>query len=212
VGTKVISEYMGAGDLALAAQEFESEIRCNKKSQQHLEKSLGLSHRKPEIERYFKRVTVWLMQEMASRGFKRHRRGEWRKMSAKELAERRTPTTKVTDAMARRAMVKAYSQNPEEEVAKRLLNDIDLRIEELLFDGDSSIERVLAERIAMAEVHVNFLQNAMFATKSFVVTRHIDRELNSANNRLLQAVRSLASIRRLPNLTLVQIRSERDEI
>ena len=204
-GNKVRSEYIGGGSISSICAALDHDHQQERNFRRSAELDWQQSLRSQELANYYVEVTAWLDSQMAQLGFVRHKRGEWRKVTGTTIVNDLRAPLSLIEACTRLAALKRFGIEGESMKGKQILEELERRVESLLRDGNSPIEQILAERIAIAEAHVHYLQNAMFCTDSWNQRKVIDRELNSASNRLLQAVRSLASIRRLPPLTLIQV-------
>lgn len=210
-GKKVRSEYVACGELAVLSAEFREGVRAELAEELAVEReALVRKWSRPELHGYYHEVTSWLTGAMAAQGYRRHNRGEWRRMSDQQLAQAKPAPASLLALNSRYAAIKAFNLELESEGGKQILREIQQRVNDLLREGDTAIEKVLAERIAIAEVHVEYLQNGAFSSETWRQREFVERELNSASNRLIQAVRALASIRRLPPLTLVQVNAQRE--
>jgi hypothetical protein len=80
IGKRVVSEYVGAGDLA----EFEHILNLReqaerRRARQALVKLRGQLADPPELVEYFALVRLLTDASLAAAGLRQHKRGEWRK-------------------------------------------------------------------------------------------------------------------------------------
>lgn len=204
-GAKVISEYVGSGFLADLASLEDDAFRLERADERKAEIALVERIRIPGIDAYNRGVTSWLEGTMANAGFRRHRRGEWRKVSTEIQVAVEPLRTVAQENVVHAVLASMTVIGKEAEAGKVIRRDLKAREEQLLLGGSSALEQVLIQRIVINELQVELIQNGLFRATSPTQRSRLDRELNSAHTRLMQAVRSLAQVRRVPNLTLVQV-------
>ena len=190
-GKRVISEYCGGGKVAQTAQNIYGSMALVERCDQEIEQEFADSYRLPEMQQYHAGITGWLDAQMAERGYRRHRRGEWRKVKPEILQAVPEPT--LLHKYAQTALLDRYTMEPGQR--KAVLSELEQRRSAILAEGSSVIEQVLACRIALEEAHVNYLQNSLLCTTAISTRALLDRELNSAQMRLLRSVNALAKIR-----------------
>jgi hypothetical protein len=206
-GKRVVSRYVAAGEVAIELHHLALSRRPAKAGPS--DEIVETTEIVQRFEAHFKAVSVWLEVEMARRGYLRHARGEWRRMKdSGELAmgglvKPHNSTLAIASRKSLLSQIVDEHGNPIPQIAQ----DLDDRVSAILREGDSSVERVLAERIALTEARVQFLEAKFSQARSHQDQLQLDKLLNSAHARLMQACRSLASVRRLP-ITLVQVNQQ----
>ena len=94
-------------------------------------------------------------------------------------------------------------ENPD--IINTMQEHVRKRVKDIKGEGCSVVEDVLAKRIAICELRVSLLEIRLTQAQTVSTQKHVSDELQKANQRLLQACKALASVRRVPNLTLVQV-------
>jgi len=203
-GKKVRSVYAGRGAVGSICYQLD---RLQKLALRP--RPCGILEAIRKTYRYDQSVREWLDMEMGQLGFHRYKRGEWRKMNKENqiaTASKDIAPKKEIDVMFYMSLLElSLTLTGEDAVLKAARNSVKQRVDELLGDGSSPIEEVLAKRIALCEFRVNLLETRAAQQTTHSKQAQVYEELHRANTGLIQACKALASVRRLPNLTLVQV-------
>lgn len=204
---RVRSIYVAAGDEALRQAEISQR---NKEVQRATRARLSSFMYDAEFRNYFRVVTRWVDAMMQQTGHSRHKGGEWRPIRDQAQSE---PTLSQPAALSELVMFNMLSSFQAQDGASTqgfcdiVKQDIFRRYQELISDGDSAIEQVLAFRIALTEARVLMLESLAYQCALLESREAVERQISSADRRLAQSCRALIAVRRIPNLTLVQVNS-----
>src|SRR5579884_89254 len=90
VGGKVVSRYLGAGEVATLAAQLEEGRRQEQEAEREQEKQkrAEIDKRDQENAAYFAQVETIFRQAMEAAGYYRHNRGAWRKKRDRDQGRR----------------------------------------------------------------------------------------------------------------------------
>ena len=206
-GGKVRSVYRASGAKALALAERDEEIRAGIKAKREAD---------VEVERltsaWFGEIERAVRLALESRGYRRHKRGEWRRKrkmnnqgevairagtSALDVARRSDPggdiARHVVDTMLRREV-------PNEALAAAIRRRVELVQVELAGPDPSPAEALLAERAASCWLAVYLAEwsaSSQLPGRLVPLADYDQRRVDAAHRRYLSSLRTLAVVRKL---------------
>lgn len=209
---RVTSRYLACGNDAV-----ELHLRARSEREKYRAEAARLSSvlYDPAFREYFHRVTRTVDMMMQQLGYERHKQGEWRPMcSCRNHGELRADPA-ILGELAMNALLASISSadgSLPQVFEARVRQDVAHRYRELLLHGNSAIEQVLAFRIAITEARVLLLETLACQTTSLRNRAIIENQITATDRRLAQSCRALASVRRIPNLTLVQVNASANQV
>lgn len=209
---RVFSRYLAAGQRAIAMHSRNVSERSALRAEAVRLSSVLYDS---EFRNYFDGVTRAVDCMMKQIGYERYKQGEWRPMnsSGSHVEPRSDPA--ILGELALTAMlssIRAVDGSIPAQFEVRVRQDIAQRYRALLLDGDSPVEQVLAFRIAITEARVMLLETLACQTTSLKNRALIENQITVTDRRLAQSCRALASVRRIPNLTLVQVNASANQV
>jgi len=209
---RVTSRYLACGNDAV-----ELHVRTRSEREKYRAEAARLSSvlYDAAFRNYFDGVTRAVDCMMKQIGYERYKQGEWRPMntSGNHVEPRSDPA--ILGELALTAMlssIRAVDGSIPAQFEVRVRQDIAQRYRALLLDGDSPVEQVLAFRIAITEARVMLLETLACQTTSLKNRSLIENQITATDRRLAQSCRALASVRRIPNLTLVQVNASANQV
>ena len=208
---RVVAEYYGAGNLGeLAASHAQLDRLCAEAARD----SLRLRRKKEaatdrQFADYRHQVQAVVGAVLTAYGYHRHHRGEWRKkrdvVDKTQLLKVEMSDLSVLAAAVHRVQLTALG-GVSEKVQDSILRDVANVRANLGWQSAPAHERLLIEHIGLCWLQLQLIeqfyaQNTSGTNYNQRTAEHMERRLSLAHHRYLQAVETLARIRKL-NLTI----------
>jgi hypothetical protein len=209
-GNRVVSRHCGGGDFAVLLAQIDAEARAAREAERlehRAARDAWETHNRRIVE-LCRAVDDVVRTVLVSIGYHQHHR-EWRKrrvmgppaLPAPTAAELDQVVKKTRDGMVSLAITAEIVATAGDDKAffRNLRAQVNQLLSELLGPAPSTLERLLGERVALVwlQLHRLELLAADAERKRLAARNELEKRRDRAHRRYLQAIKSLAQIRKL---------------